>query len=772
MILFVLRQRFQHVEVGVNIIVSTADQLKIQIPILVPCFFPDGCESETTKDTDGIGCCRIDRFAMLNKIADDHELSILHFRRSQVEVLISQTKLRIVHRETFGDIQSDLKECQRADTLCQLQQELPCRTAFLVTAGQHIQQALQLFRNGHFGHIQCECVIDLYILFRIQNIIDIQIVLIHHVFQLMSPGQQTIGAGGSIEVKVCFILIVQIRRQAGDHCHHLGRSSRHCLAFCLFLRYIGFEILHEHPLKLFQELILEFLDLVYQHCANGNIAQLAFSIGRVLKSGQSATLGPFLQIKDHLRYSHGNIAALQAADGLQRDFHEHEHDVIFVDLYRVSVIGSLHRQCRCLAIDGIDTVFCKFQVRGLHHMNGLAAQNGSIFRYQLDLHFAQRSCYKEAVLDIADFFIGYLQLTVFGQCDGTTGSSNANGLDWHLAVHGQIVIIRRDHRMIKHVGRLCSRNDCQRSTDRPLITIGRLVHHFNGILTLSLCSHGRRAAAIQAQGIDTSCFQHDLSDLNGSTTSGERLLATIQYHQYHLAIIGDAHAGTRYPIRIIVIAGINSELSILHQDHRAAHRFLDLILISTVFRLGTNHRCTVLQNSKEVFTADAVIFHALHHQCTGGATGSHVIEVCIHAGNNTVVGNISILVRISMLVFQSLHLLCQPLHTPSSSAVIFIVGNHVHIIASDIRRCQIVDDLLAIGSLCSLDLLRNTGSQLIILGIYHIVVSIVVRILNGHIQIIRKGIATSLAQICIHALRQIGTLQGEDAFVSHINAVH
>ena len=228
------------------------------------------------------------------------------------------------------------------------------------------------------------------------------------------------------------------------------------------------------------------------------------------------------------------------------------------------------------------------------------------------------------------------------QLSGISGRADAGDCDGQAGAHGQIVIVRRNNGVVKLVGGFGSRYHHQRGTDRAGVAVRGSVHHRQLVLSFLLGNKGGRSAAIQIYCHHASGIQHNLRNLDCTATGGNRFLPTVHNHQHHAIVSRDTHAGTRSPAVIVVAATADNNLTVAYQHDAATHGFGDIVFILCIIRRHANDRCAILEDSKEVSTASAVILHTLHNQCAGGCTVGHVVEVGIHADHRGVVGNVQI----------------------------------------------------------------------------------------------------------------------------------
>ena len=327
--------------------------------------------------------------------------------------------------------------------------------------------------------------------------------------------------------------------------------------------------------------------------------------------------------------------------------------------------------------------------------------------------------------------------------------------------------------MVEHIGILRCGHYQKGRTYRPLISIRRPVHHRDLLRTLAFCCKGRRSSAVQIDSGNTACIQHDLRNLNSAAAGRERFLTPIQYHHDYLTVIGNTHTGSGNATGIIIVLCGYCDLSVFYEYCRSTDSFLNLPFILLPLGAAANNRCAILQNTKEILTANTVVLYAFHYQRARRFAVAHIVEVRIDANNRLIVGNIVFcIIWIRVLFLSSLHLVCYTGHLPHGTIIVIVVGINRNIIPGDVCCRQIINNLLIIRCNCHLHLLfdaRRQGRSIV--GKY-IIIRVVQQILCRLIQIIRKGIAASFTKIPAYTIGKIRSLQGFDAFIGAIGLVY
>ena len=331
----------------------------------------------------------------------------------------------------------------------------------------------------------------------------------------------------------------------------------------------------------------------------------------------------------------------------------------------------------------------------------------------------------------------------------------------------------------------------QRGTNGTLITIRRTVHDRERIAAFLLRYEGSGTATVQIDCGHTACVQHDLCQFFSTAAGGEGFLTTVQHHQDNLALSGDTHTGAGMTAVIIVCCAGHDGLSILDQINAAADSLLDLVFIGCVIAGAADHGGSILQNRKEVFRGDTVIFDTLHDQSTAGGTGGHVVKVCIDTDDRIVVFHIVRRVgRIGVALLGRSHLVGYAGHGPALARIVgMIIGVDAHIIAGNISGRNVVNDLLVVLGQRIVDRLRHAGSDRRRIRREHRVVCIIrlrvgfgirirvdrvgtVRITRKVKEIICKSVAARFTQRFIVGKigQRIGALQRTDQGIPGIGA--
>ena len=217
--ILILCKALQNVEVCIDIVTQFACCIAFQITAVQrPCAVISD-ELQAAQHAQRVNCGRINGLGLCNKVADDRQNTVLDLAGGQGKQFIGKPQVGRIRRKALRYIYGYRNRCKRADTLCKLKHEVPCSSAFLIAAGQHIQQLRQLLGNGYLRHIHREGVVNFSLL--TLQVIGSRIILINGVGNGTGPCEQAVSIGCA-EVKFRFAALVHV-------CHGLG-SLTECLA--------------------------------------------------------------------------------------------------------------------------------------------------------------------------------------------------------------------------------------------------------------------------------------------------------------------------------------------------------------------------------------------------------------------------------------------------------------------------------------------------------------------------------------------------------------
>ena len=632
-----------------------------------------------------------------------------------------------------------------------------------------MQQARELLRDRHLGHVDREGVARDHRLTEVLLIIHLDLALVAGIGDLALPVEQTVAAGLLGEIEVCLVGTVEIKLDAGSRVKGLGDGClfRDQLRLSALIAVRKRLLIGGHELR--ADRVLELVQLVGQHRADRKRADIALRVSGEGKAGHGARLRV---LKHELGTGRIDFAALHIADGLQRDLQITEGDIVRIDFHGLPVIGSLQRHGLRLAVNGVDALTREAQIRGLDHMQGLGAEDCTLCGDDLHLHIPQRGCREDIAAECGDALIAHLQRRILRQIDGSAGGRDAAGQDLQLGADREIVILGRDDRVVEHIGGLRRGDDEQRRANRALLTVRRAVDDLRGVHALKLRDIGRGAAAVQVQGDDAAGVQHDLGDLLRAAAAGPGLLAAVQRHEHDLAVIGDADAGARGAVVVIIRRGSDVDLAVLHQQRTAANGLLHIVaVLAPGFVLG-DHRRAVLQDGEEIVAVLRRLApdSAVHHKGAAHAAVGHVVEVGVGGDHSVVVFDVICrIIRIGVLRLGIVELLRDAHHLILVALAVAVVGENGHVAARDIRRGEIVDQLLVVSGHGHLHFMGHAGGDGGSLTGEHGIIRVFQPGGGRQIEVIRKRVAAGLADIGIHTLIKICALQGVDALVAAVD---
>ena len=690
----------------IDVVADRAGVRDRQRLIRVPCRAVPNAQLYAAEDADGVGRIGIDGLTLLDKVAlDGKKVVFVQHRRGQREVIVRHRQTADVHSHVLVKLELYRHFGLFADALRQLEQQIPCRDAGNVAASDHRQERLQLLRDLDRHHVQTENIGNVHRLAGIDHMIAVYLAVaagdVFRVRDLTRPCKRPVAARRVVKVEDRLIFAVH-----GD----LDRRADGIVAG--------------------------------NHCGHRRVFQSgAFHAGKCKA------------------VTHSFNRTCRAAAQLKRD-------VLRADRNGIFIVGSDQGKVYRLAVDGIDARLGEFQAVRLDHVERLAADH-RLAGQELHLHASLFDAGKYAVLrDRADGLVRRLPSDIRRKLRRTAGHADAGGRKWKRRADRQVVIGRGDQRMIELRRDRRSGNDHQRGADGTLVAVGGAVYDRKRVAALLLGNEGGRAAAVQIDGSHAARVQHDLRQLFCAAACGERLLTAVEHHQDDLALRRDADAGAGMAAVIVVGRAVHNRLAVLDQIDAAADGLLDLILIGGVFTGAADHGRAILQDRKEARRrCAAVVFNALHDQRAVGSAVRHVIEVRVDADHSIVMLHIIRRIgRIGMPLLGRRHLVGDTGHRPAERRIIcVIVRVDVHIVAGDIDRGNVIDDLLIVLCQRVVDRLRHAGNDRRRIRREHGIVSIIrvgfrigvrvridrvgaVRVAGQIEQIVRKGIAARLAE--------------------------
>ena len=612
-----------------------------------------GGQLHAAEDADGVGRIRIDGLALLDEVAlHSEQIVFVQGCGCKTEVIIRHRQVGDVHSDILVKLELHRHLSLRADTLCQLEQQIPSCNAGNIAASNHGQKRLQLFRHLDRHHIQSEDIGDVHGLAGIDHMIAVCLaVAAGEVFRI---GDISCPCEGS--VAACSVVKVENRLIGTVH-GDLDRGTDRVVP--------------------------------RNHGRDGHIAQtglLAAGKGKAIVRSFHSTCCAVAQFKCDIACAH--------SDG-------------------ILVIGCNQRKAYRISVNGVDARFGEFQAIRLDHGKRLAADH-RVTGQELNFHAAFLDGGENTIFrDGTDGFIRGLPCDIGREFRRAAGHTDTGSDQADCGAARQVIISRGDQGMIK-LRRDRGRGDHhQRGTNGTLITIRRTVHNRERIAAFLLRYEGSGTAAIQIDCGHTACVQHDLCQFFSTAASGEGFLTAVQHHHDDLALSSDTHTSAGMTAVIIVCCAGHDGLSILDQINAAADSLLDLVFIGCVIAGAADHGGSILQDRKEVRRCAAVVFDTLHDQSTAGGTGGHVVKVCIDTDDRIVVFHIVRRVgRIGVALLGRSHLVGYAGHGPALARIVgMIIGVDAHIIAGNISGRNVVNDLLVVLGQRIVDRLRHAGSD-------------------------------------------------------------
>ena len=172
-----------------------------------------------------------------------------------------------------------------------------------------------------------------------------------------------------------------------------------------------------------------------------------------------------------------------------------------------------------------------------------------------------------------------------------------------------------------------------------------------------------------------------------------------------------------------------------------------------------------------------MIFHAIHYQHAAGLTGTHIETGTVDRRDYIVVFDVVLAVGIAVTFLSCVGLIQNTLHLPTlCGVVVVVIGIEFNILTRQISRCQIVNDLLTIGSNRHFGLLIDArgkvvefcgknGKQIITAVLYIVTCQLT--------DIVSKGVADSFTQCCQIVCCEItGVFQSCNDLIGGVGAVN
>ena len=164
---------------------------------------------DPAEDTDGVGRCRVDRLGLVDPVADYSQRMglFIEFRAGHGEIFVHQSHFGEVKLEIGVNMELHPYLSQHTDSLCQLQQEVPCSSIGIIAAGQQRHQGLDLLRNLNFLHVQRKDIGNVHLLFRIHDMI-VGLIIRSGVGNITVPRKGAVSFCGSIKIEDGLVVFI------------------------------------------------------------------------------------------------------------------------------------------------------------------------------------------------------------------------------------------------------------------------------------------------------------------------------------------------------------------------------------------------------------------------------------------------------------------------------------------------------------------------------------------------------------------------------------
>ena len=164
---------------------------------------------DPAEDTDGVGRCRVDRLGLVDPVADYSQRMglFIEFRAGHGEIFVHQSHFGEVKLEIRVNMELHPYLSQHTDSLCQLQQEVPCSSIGIIAAGQQRHQGLDLLRNLNFLHVQRKDIGNDHLLFRIRDMI-VGLIIRSGVGNITVPRKGAVSFCGSIKIEDGLVVFI------------------------------------------------------------------------------------------------------------------------------------------------------------------------------------------------------------------------------------------------------------------------------------------------------------------------------------------------------------------------------------------------------------------------------------------------------------------------------------------------------------------------------------------------------------------------------------
>ena len=373
----------------IDVVADRTGVLDAQALIRIPLCAILGGQLHAAEDADGVGRIRIDGLALLDEVAlQSEQIVFVQGCGCKTEVIIGHRQVGDVHSDILVKLELHRHLSLRADTLCQLEQQIPSCNAGNIAASNHGQKRLQLFRHLDRHHIQSEDIGDVHGLAGIDHMIAVCLaVAAGEVFRI---GDISCPCEGS--VAACSVVKVENRLIGTVH-SDLDRGTDGVVP--------------------------------RDHGCDSNIAQtglLAAGKGKAIVRSFHSTCCAVAQFKCDIACAH--------SDG-------------------ILVIGCNQRKAYRISVNGVDARFGEFQAIRLDHGKRLAADH-RVTGQELNFHAAFLDGGENTIFrDGTDGFIRGLPCDIGREFRRAAGHTDTGSDQADCGTARQVIISRSDQGMIK-----------------------------------------------------------------------------------------------------------------------------------------------------------------------------------------------------------------------------------------------------------------------------------------------------------------------------------
>ena len=373
----------------IDIVADRTGVLDTQALIRIPLCAVLGRQLHASEDADGVGRIRIDGLALLDEVAlHSEQIILVQGCGCKTEVIIRHRQVGDVHSDILVKLELHRHLSLRADTLCQLEQQIPSCNAGNIAASNHGQKRLQLFRHLDRHHIQSKDIGDIHGLAGIDHMIAVCLAVaageVFRIGDISCPREGSVAACGVVKVENRLIGTVHSDLDRGTD----GVVPR-------------------------------------DHGRDGHIAQtgrLAAGKGKAIVRSFHSTCCAVAQFKCDIARAY--------SDG-------------------ILIIGCNQRKAHRVSVNGVDTRFGEFQAIRLDHGKRLAADH-RVTGQELYFHAALLDGGENTIFrNGTDGFIRGLPCDIGREFRRAAGHTDTGSDQADCGAARQVIISRGDQGMIK-----------------------------------------------------------------------------------------------------------------------------------------------------------------------------------------------------------------------------------------------------------------------------------------------------------------------------------